>query len=300
MTLSSDFFYILFITYIYFPLGGRICLEVFCILDTPFLYCGEYTLYTYDFANRLVREERVYNRGKKSPVVLNTYSYDYMGNCIASQNKHGNITQYTYDAFGRRIQTTYPPVPNEKSTLLSATEKISYECLNNPISKTDGNGHRIKMKNTILGKPYKVDYPDGSREKNVYSAHGNLTKSIDASGVETQYYYDYKGRKIKEVKVSPQGENLATQRWFYNAFHLIEEIDAGGTKTNYLYDAAGRQIKVIKGTTEIQYLYDSLGRQVETREMVAPDKYRSTVSQYDHLNRVIQEIVKDESGKLFA
>lgn len=268
------------------------------VLQTPDVRF--HTVYTYDCANRLVREERVYNSGKKSSLVLNTRSYDYMGNCIASQDKHGNITQYAYDDFGRLIEATHPPVPNRKGTLLSAKEKVSYDCLNNPISKTNGNGHRITMKNTILGKPFEVTHPDGSFEKNVYSTHGKLIKSIDVAGVETLYYYDYKGRKTKEVKVSPQGENLATQRWIYNAFHLIEEIDPAGTKTNYFYDAAGRQIKVFKGTTEVQYLYDSLGRQAEAREMVGPDKYRSTVSQYDHLNRVIQETVKDESGKVFG
>lgn len=259
-----------------------------------------YTLYSYDYVNRLIREERIYNEGGQQPCLVNSYSYDYMGNQVASTDKYNNTTQYSYDEFGRLVEKIHPPILNSEGSLTHPTDKVCYDCMNNPSIKIDTNGHKTNYKYTAYGKPYQIVHPDGTLEKSVYHRNSILKMSVDINGVETHHTHDYKGRKTNEKKISPAGEVLSTQMWTYNSFHLIEEIDPAGYKTVYTYDGAGRKESVRKGDSETRYVYDSLGRQSETWEIYASGKYHRTILEYDYLNRVIQEAVRDEENTLFS
>lgn len=259
-----------------------------------------HTLYAYDYVNRLIREERVYKKGDKQPCIINSYSYDYMGNRVASTDKYNNQTKYTYDEFGRLIEKIYPQILNSKGKLKHPIDKVGYDLMNNPTIKIDTNGHKTETKYTACGKPYHIVNPDGTIEKRLYHVDSLLEKAIDVNGVETLYTYDYKGRKIKEEKISPKGESLSTSQWIYNAFQLIEEIDPAGYKTVYTYDGAGRKKSVKRGYSETIYVYDSLGRQAETWKMYGAGKYHRTVLEHDYLNRVIHEAIMDERNVVFS
>lgn len=259
-----------------------------------------HTLYFYDCANRLIREEKINNEGEEHPHLIQTYAYDYMGNRIASTDKYKNTTTFAYDEFGRLIKTILPSIVNAHGELEQPIESVSYDCMNNPCMKMNTNGYKTTIKYTAWGKPYQIENPDNSKELSVYHLDGTLERMINTKGVETFYSYDYKGRKIKEEKISPAGKSLSTHQWIYSSFHLIEEIDPAGYKTIYTYDGAGRQENVKKGDSETKYVYDSLGRQSEIWELYEPGKYRRTVSEYDYLDRVVHEKVMDESDTIFT
>ena len=259
-----------------------------------------YTLYSYDYVNRLIREERVYCRGSQHPCLVNAYSYDYMGNRVGCTDKYKNTTKSSYDEFGRLTEKIYPSILNSKGKLKHPRDNVGYDCMNNPCIKIDTNGHKTEFKYTACGKPYQIVNPDGTMERSTYHPDSLLQKAVDINGVETFYTYDYKGRKTREEKISPKGEVLATRQWIYSSFHLMEEIDPAGYKTVYTYDGAGRKKSVKKGDSEIRYVYDSLGRQTETWEMYDSRKYHRTVLKYDYLNRVVQESVMDEGNTIFT
>jgi RHS repeat-associated protein len=259
-----------------------------------------YTLYSYDYANRLIQEEMIYNEKGKRPCIANSYSYDYMGNRVAHIDRYQNTATFQYDEFGRIVKKIYPSILNSKGSLEYPSDEVFYDGMNNPSRKIDTNGHTTEFKYTVHGKPYYTMHPDGTIEKKFYHPDGLLQKSIDINGVATHYTYDYKGRKIEETKISPNGEPLTKRYWIYNAFHLSAEIDPSGKRTSYQYDAAGRKKCVRKGDSETRYLYDALGRLMETQEKYAYKKYHRTVLKYDHLNRIVRESIKDENDLLYT
>ncbi|MBA2729033.1 MAG: hypothetical protein H0U49_12785, partial [Parachlamydiaceae bacterium] len=259
-----------------------------------------FTKYTYDFANRLISEEKVYNSSKQDSSLINKYSYDYMGNHIAMTDKYYNTVQFSYDEFGRLTEKIYPATQNCLGMLAEHKDLVSYDHLNNPSLKTDTNGHSLKRRYTSWGKPYLTEYADGIIERNIYKLDGTLAKTINTNGVETVFKHDYKGRKTSEEKISSNGMSLSLHQWKYNSFQLIEEIDAQGLCTLYSYDGAGRLSKVQKGDSETVYVYDSLGRQTEVWELYAPEKHRKLIFEFDYLNRVVCETTLDESERIFT
>ena len=254
-------------------------------------------LYTYDYSNRLVREEEVYNNGTR---LVKSYAYDFVGNRIASTDFSGNTTHFRYDNFCRLVEKINPSISDGKQGLYQPIDRVAYDIFNNPVEKTDSNHFTTRLKYTHRGKPYCIEYPDGGLERSVYHHDGQLEKTIDVNGMQTVFTYDYNNRKTKEEKYSPQGALLCTKRWIYNAFHLLVEIDEHENETKYSYDYAGRLTKVTKGDAEARYVYDALNRQSEIWEIYEPGKYRKTVKAFDNLNRVVQQKVENEQGQEFS
>lgn len=253
-----------------------------------------HTLLTYDYSNRLIREEEVYG----SHHLIKTYSYDYNGNRIKATDIFGHTTNYRYDEFNRLVEKINPAILG-KFGFYQPIDKVSYDIFNNPTAKTDSNHFTTKIKYTSWGKPYEISYPDGSYEKSVYNLDGTLAKVIDVNGTYTCFTYDYNNRKIKEETFS-DGILLSIQTWIYNAFHLIAEIDPMGFEKTYAYDYAGRLASVKYGDTELRYIYDALSREAEVWELYGPGKYRKTLKTYDNLNRLVQKKIIDELGNIHS
>ena len=253
--------------------------------------------YQYDFSNRLIREEEIYSDGKH---LAQTYSYDLKGNKVSSTDIYGNTTRYIYDPFDRLIKKILPSVPDADGNLYHPVETYCYDIANNLTQKTDGNGAVTNLAYTAWGNPYLIQHPDGSCERSNYNLDGTLHKFTDRNGTETVYTYDNKKRKIKEEKFDQSCELLATYSWSYDTFHLIAETDPEGHTTNYQYDGAGRLICVKKGDTETRYVYDTLGRKKATWAHYADGQYKITQLEYDVLDRIVDERITDNDGKLYS
>ena len=59
-------------------------------------------------------------------------------------------------------------------------------------------------------------------------------------------------------------------------------------------------ISAKKGTAETRYVYDSLGRESELWTKHDTNQYQRTIKKFDHLDRVIEQTVKDENDSLFS
>lgn len=250
---------------------------------------------TYDYANRLIREEIVLADGTRLPT---TYRYNKLNQKVASYDIYGNETQYRYDFYGRLDEIRYPLAPDENGKRIHSIEKIDYNHMDHPTSKIDPLGHETKTEYTIRGKPYHVVYPDGSEETFEYTLDGLLERSVAKNGTVTHYSYDYLGRLTsKEIK-SPSGDTLESSSATYNAFKLISEIDAAGMQTTYEYDAAGRLSKTKKGDQLTVLTYDSRSRVTRTMSYFGHGEtdYIVKVQEYDLLNRVTQERSEDALG----
>lgn len=252
---------------------------------------------SYDFANRLMRVEDIFDNGLRLVVC---YEYNELNQKIASFDIYGNRTKYSYDQYNRLYAIRYPEVPDQNGKMVKAGEKIKYDPMNHPVSRIDALGHETKSEFTIRGKPYRIEYPDGSVESSEYTLDGLLESSTAKNGVVTHYQYDYLGRlTCKEIK-SPSGELLSTTFATYSAFHMLSETDAAGNILTYDYDAAGRLIRLKKQESRVEFQYDTLGRVSRTLEYFGPNEQDCVVKaqEYDLLNRVIEERTEDANGTL--
>lgn len=259
----------------------------------PHLECQIF--YTYDFSNRLIKEEELHDDGRS---FVKSYAYDLKGNKTKEVDPYGHETLYTYDPYDRLVAKTLPPVENSSGELEKGTEKYTYNVLNHLTSREDPEGYVTNIKTNAYGKPYWIQHPDETVENVLYNKDGSVKMTTDTQGTKTIFAYDYKSRKIKEEKISQKGEVLSVKEWRYNAFHLMEEIDPEGHSTTYTYNGAGQLIATRKGDAETLIFYDTHGREKEKWEKCGDSTYRITVLEYDSLGLVIEEKIIDESGSL--
>lgn len=244
--------------------------------------------FTYDYSNRLIRLDEHHPDGTFSQ----HYKYDLMGNQIASIDAFGNQTDYVYDAFGRKLSEQAPEVLID-GIWQRPTTHYTYDELSNPISITDAKGSTVKSAYTIYGKPYRIEYPDGSLEQFEYDLESRPVKEVARNGSITQNTYDYQGRITHKEITDPAGLVMASQEWGYNAVHLLYEKDPAGNLTEYGYDAQGRKTSIIKDSSRTTLEYDSLGRVIRTT-------YEGTVKavEYNALDSIIEEREEDLFGNV--
>ncbi|NGX42582.1 MAG: tRNA nuclease WapA [Chlamydiae bacterium] len=246
--------------------------------------------FDYDFSNRLISQTELHDDGFQSKV---SSTYDLRGNKLSETDRFGNEKKFKHDAFGRLLELTYPSIDGA-----CPTEIYSYDIFNNCVECTDANEEKTRTAYTLRAEPYQIESPDGSCESFKYHPNGTLEENVDKLGVTSRFYYDYKRRKIREEKISPQGELLCFATWKYNAFHLLKESDFEENITYYAYDGAGRLIKEEKGNATTHISYDALERPSEKLEKTHSGTYRKSICEYDVLDRMVEERVEEEDGTL--
>ncbi len=202
---------------------------------------------TYDLAHRLIREE-IIEEGRSD--VVNSYLYDYNGNCISNFDIFGNETTHEYDSLGREIKTTTPD---------GAITSHEFDIFDRITSTTDPNGYTTFTQYNFHGKPILVKHPDGATEYFQYYLDGSLKKAIGKDGSYTIYTRDFMSRIVDTNFFAPDGTLISSKKNNYNSFHLISTINSIGLKTHYKYDVEGRLIKKTDGIQTVEYGYDEYG-----------------------------------------
>ncbi len=253
------------------------------------------TQFTYDFMNRLIKEEELHSDGIR---LATGYKYDLAGKCIAATDTNGNETNFAYDAHGRVVQVTFPKVLDKNGQPKQPTLFKEYDPMGNVVKEIDEEGFEIKRRHTIKGEMAETIYPDGSIEKKWYSLNGHLIKHIERNGVTTCYENDVKGRPTK-INTSVSNVELITL-CEYTPFHLVKETDPMGAITQYDYYPDGKLKTKYKGSAKTNYFYDPLGRLAKTHEYHGSGEKDYLVKAQDHdlLNRVIEERVEDPFGQV--
>jgi len=246
---------------------------------------GWHKEFTYDLADRLIVEKEVW--GKESHIT--SHRYNAVNQRVATIDIYGNETTFEYNGLGRLVKTQGPALYTSPDHLDTPFEETQYDAMGNAILQRDANGHTTKYAYTIRGKPYLIEYPDGSSEQKEYSLDGLLVKEIARNGLTTIYTHDALGRVTSKLILDAQGEVKKTSAT-YSSFQLISETDENGTITTYEYDGAGRRISKKKGDHFTQYQYDALSRIVKTIDCLDADA-RITCKVYDLLDRVIEESI---------
>ncbi len=193
--------------------------------------------------------------------------YDLAGRVQYSMAANGNVTQYNYDAAGRRT-----------NVLVYTNYTVNLSSINQTIAPTGGtnstqyfydpNGNQIEM---IDAKTNKTDYlydtanrlilttypvlADGTRHQTAiaYDGAGNKIGTTDEAGVKTAYTYDYRGLLTSVILDTASSGQLTYQYTYDERGNQLSQSDANGNLTQYEYDALSRRTARIlpDGSTEI-------------------------------------------------
>ena len=258
-----------------------------------------HTEYTYDFSNRLVAEEQVCIDGQR---FKQSYRYDYLGNRVASIDLFGNETTFTYDDLERLIRTTLPPCLDADGNLVRLHTSQEYDIAGNITAYTDVKGNITRKQYNIRGQPTQIQHPDGTLERFEYNLDGTLRCQTAPNGTTTHLQYDVLGNITRKETFSITGELLMATSATYRTNLITSETDACGNITTFTYDGAGRPVMIAKAHSWTRFEYDALGRKHKTIQWSGPDEtdVRITVTEFDLLNRPIEERIEDANGQIFT
>ncbi|MEP0391753.1 MAG: ribonuclease domain-containing protein [Erythrobacter sp.] len=258
------------------------------------------TTFGYDNAGRLVQTTDAEN-------YVETFSYNAFGERVLMTGKSetansadgsNNVTTYVYDKRGLMVSETMPATAlNGAGVGIAITNSYIYDARGNRVSMTEGVGldeartttyiydaaNRLIETRGQAREVYSQDTHqllDGAyvpKEYISYDARGNVTKTVDASGATTIFFYDDLNRKVVE-------------------------IDALGTYTAYEYDKNSNveRIRIFENQLSVPANAASDanyvgGSQEEAQDITDPGvnlgNARETLFEYDALNRMTKSSV---------
>ncbi len=211
-----------------------------------------------------------------------TYGYNALGRLTSKDD--GGLVQYAYDNAGRLVQIDRP---NGHSTTRSFVSGL-----------LDVETHTV---NSIVKYEWDFDY----------NAIGVPHRKSELDGHQTEYFYDFRDRLIREERTGPSS-NHTVQYAYDDAGRRITRI-TDGNQANLTYDADGRvqtlsdyisayvwdpsgrlaSIQDISGLRT--FTYDDAGRLTRAVSPSGRDDY-----QYDGLHRRVRYDERDTGGILLS
>ncbi|MFV5536462.1 LysM peptidoglycan-binding domain-containing protein [Acinetobacter pittii] len=271
---------------------------------------GVKTGYSYDINGNLIQITRAarttgtvganhITSGGVQTSLIDTFTYDELGNRLSATNALKNTTTTDYDALGRVVQS---------KTAEGVTTKVDYvydASISNLNSskggirrtETDGLGKTLVDEQDYFGRTIKHTDKGEHVFTYTYNAGGWLTKQINSQGQSIDYSY-YSNGSIKEIRDTAL--NLLTSYRYDNNGNRIEEryqelngkVGEPRVFQNALinYDSLNRKISVQDQSFNIHYEYDGNGNIVHMlanyRDAVnAAPKIQDFWYSYDSMNR---------------
>ncbi|MFZ6736074.1 RHS repeat-associated core domain-containing protein, partial [Undibacterium sp. Ji42W] len=259
---------------------------------------GHITSWTYDANSRVT--SRTLPAGQTESFV-----YDVAGNLTQKTDFAGKVTSYVYDVLGQVLQTNYPDGSSVSSAYAAAGQVTSSTVSggNNSNGRQNGQTSYTYDANDRLTKQVK---PDGSFLSYAYDTNGNISQRSTATGT-VSYGYD-KNQRL--VNVTNGGTNNSTTYTWDDAGRLATTTTPDGVIANYSYDPNGRLLQLlhVKDSSVVagsRYVLAVNGQRTKVEEFdslstqanqIAANPARTTSYQYDGVNRLTQELVKDRSN----
>lgn len=202
-------------------------------ITTPYRYgSGGYTTFAYDDAGLSVTEtQRTADNIVASQTIkyLNGHGKIRVEKALGSGGIYDVVDTY-YDNLDQVSQQSRPHKENEGAQLFTITHDI-------------------------VGRPIKVQSPDGSFSENFYNegtrpnvasaSAGQTVRSRDAWGREHWERTDSRGRLVEVVEPNPTGDGT---------------VASGGLVTTYQYDTLNNLLQSNQGSQLRYFRYDGLGR----------------------------------------
>lgn len=245
---------------------------------------GYGTVYQYDFANRVIKEENPENG-------VIQRAYDCLNRLITETNANAIKTEYTYNDDGKILTITTAGVLTQSNT---------YDLAGNLLTQADGNGNVTSYSYNSLFDRYSIQLPsDKNIERRIMEIHYTkqhlIAVQTNGMGRSTVWTYDKQGHVLTESEI---GTPNITKSYKYDlAGNLRYQTDGKGNTTTYTYDALNRKISSAinltdSGTNTISYTYDKNDNKTSetTKNSLANCPSQTYNYIYDPLNRLIKKI----------
>ena len=237
--------------------------------------------YRYDPAGRLI--------SCKDPIHETLFAYDAKGRILWQTDSQGNAIQHSYDCFGNRLATRFPPVRD----LGEPISTFEYDNQGNLIAAKMPQGETTHTSYNLLKKPILVIQPDGTQIQHIYHKNGTLAQTILPDGTEIHYSYDLFQRMITKTITSSAPTILSQESWDYDAFQLRSTTDTRGLTTRFFYDGAGRKIAETAEGRTTSYVYDALGFLEKTN-----DGMRTLIQKHNVAGLIEKQWEEDSTGRI--
>jgi RHS repeat-associated protein len=198
--------------------------------------------------------------------------YDAVGRVQYSVDARGAVTQYLYDAAGRRTNvlvyaTGYSPTndtPPDPSTLGSAqSTSYAYDANGNQTTVIDAAGNTTTSVYDDANRVKEVDYPANNGTVSRFTYYDGLGRKIqetDEAGVSTAYTYDFRGLLTSVTLAFGTTQAVTTVYAYDELGNLTKQTDAAGHSTTNKYDALGRRTaRILPGGQSEGFAYDPAG-----------------------------------------
>jgi YD repeat-containing protein len=255
---------------------------------------GYATLYKYNLAGWLL-EKRIPVEEKSDTVLYNitTYTYDLAGRKIEekisrdyvdekSYAKNWNVISYTYDKNSRIVKI---------SDSIGAQVEYTYDCLGNKtfekVKINDVKSKIIRYRYNSLGWLEKTseeidgeDLKENLEGKAIsqtvyqYDENGNIKHLTLPDGSETYVEYDKSDRITKVIRGAGKEKRENTYEYDKSG-NVIKETDCNGNSIKYEYDSMNRQIRITDKEGGItRFFYDDSGNVIKR---VTPKNYNPEI-----------------------
>jgi RHS repeat-associated protein len=242
---------------------------------------------SYDNADRCRTVKEV---GSDGSLKTSRFEYDLKHRQISATDTYENVTLTRLSPAGTHREVEHPQTfPWHLKT------KAILDGIGREISRTDTRGETTVTTYTSYNKPKRIQHPDGTEEKFVYTLDGKLKEHTDGRGITTQFTYDALGHEVAKKISDKGGQLLLEEKSEYKGNLLVRTVDGRGHSTTFAYDGAGRKILEQDQFHKIEYTYDALGRQA-TEKRTDGAATLLTVRDYDLLDRVTEERCEGGDG----
>ena len=195
-------------------------------------------------------------------------AYDLNSRVQYSVSANGTVTQYNYDADGRRTNMLVYYAYTNNLTNAGATispmggayvTQYQYDANGNQIAMIDANGGTNSYLYDSANRLVVTTYPQlgvgipRHQTATVYDGLGNKVRTIDEAGVVTAYTYDYRGLVTSVTLDAGLPGQLVYQYAYDERGNLIKQTDANGHVTQYAYDPLGRRTQRMLPDGSVEY-----------------------------------------------
>ena len=201
--------------------------------------------------------------------------YDEDGNKTKETDANGNITLFTYDAFGNITSLTDPLGQKYTYAYTPDFKKVA--------STTDAKGLKAEMNYDAKGNLIKLTEPGNLVSTATYNVNGDITSSTDPNGNVLTYEYDLSGNL---TKISGS-EGLETIFTYNNRGELTGFTDSKGNTGSMEYDILSRLKKITDPLNkQIDFGYDGNGNTTQIKDRAG----KQSVVKYDASDRLVEYI----------
>jgi|GEM_PF-3010443 len=203
-----------------------------------------------------------------------TYSYDGLSNVASKTDANGGVTDWVYDALGRKQRELQAGFSDYRGVTVRITTDIEYNGLD-------------QVRRQLIRGEDNASETDDRITRYEYGAGGFLLAQTDATMARTEFRVDAAGSITRKT--------------------LVDRVDANGAKVNdvtwFWYDAAGREVRHTDAATgtAVETRYNGFGEVTGKRtNPVANSSPWTEFSDYDRMGRAWRSNAGDGITKVFV